>query len=157
MATKTRLKTNCQQCRICLAPAGCSYFGVISCTSCKTFFRRNANAQGISSMNDVSKKFSCRFDGQCEVNINTRHLCTACRLAKCFALGMSTDFFRGPRTATTNSTRLIVPYQSKKVKQSKRISMTFISLVTNIEFTRERYFNIDHGSMDASFQFNANL
>ena len=30
-------------CRICGASSKCSYYGVISCSSCKTFFRRNAH------------------------------------------------------------------------------------------------------------------
>jgi hypothetical protein len=30
----------------------------------------------------------------CEININTRRNCTACRLAKCFLVGMSSDLIR---------------------------------------------------------------
>jgi hypothetical protein len=33
------------ECRICGAPAEYSYFGVISCDSCKIFFRRNAHVE----------------------------------------------------------------------------------------------------------------
>ena len=36
------------QCRICGAPAKYSYFGVISCDSCKIFFRRNAERERVS-------------------------------------------------------------------------------------------------------------
>ncbi|CAF3198000.1 unnamed protein product, partial [Rotaria sp. Silwood2] len=35
--------------------------------------------------------FICEFDGLYEININTRHACPACRLAKCFQCGMTTD------------------------------------------------------------------
>ncbi|CAF1166838.1 unnamed protein product [Rotaria sordida] len=77
------------QCRICGVPAEYSYFGVISCNPCKMFFKRNANAGQVA--------FVCNFDGQCEININNRHICSACRLAKCFKCGMSTDKFRTSR------------------------------------------------------------
>lgn len=38
------------QCRICGAPASYSHFGVISCLSCKIFFRRNGNVKQVSSI-----------------------------------------------------------------------------------------------------------
>ena len=36
------------ECRICGAPAEYSHFGVISCPSCKIFFRRNGKARPVS-------------------------------------------------------------------------------------------------------------
>lgn len=38
--------------------------------------------------------YVCRYDGHCEVNMLTRKVCAACRLAKCFAVGMNTDLIR---------------------------------------------------------------
>ncbi|CAF4925321.1 unnamed protein product, partial [Rotaria sp. Silwood1] len=78
-----------QQCRICGASAKYCYFGVISCHPCKMFFKRNANAGQAA--------FVCHFGGQCEININNRHICQSCRLAKCFICGMSTDRFQVSR------------------------------------------------------------
>ncbi len=40
--SKRQSKTVPTECKICGAPAIYSYFGVISCQSCKIFFRRNA-------------------------------------------------------------------------------------------------------------------
>jgi hypothetical protein len=36
------------ECKICGIPAIYSYYGVISCESCKMFFKRNADNQKVS-------------------------------------------------------------------------------------------------------------
>ena len=36
----------------------------------------------------------CRYDGQCDVNMLTRKVCTACRLKKCLAVGMCPELIR---------------------------------------------------------------
>ncbi len=36
----------------------------------------------------------CRYDGNCEVTRFTRLSCTACRLNKCFAIGMDPNYIR---------------------------------------------------------------
>ncbi|UJR21532.1 hypothetical protein I4U23_024617 [Adineta vaga] len=61
-------------------------FGVISCSTCKAFFRRNGR--------NGSSLPPCRFDGKCAVNERTRRQCPKCRLAKCFAVGMQKDLIR---------------------------------------------------------------
>ncbi|CAF0812961.1 unnamed protein product [Adineta steineri] len=61
-------------------------FGVITCSTCKAFFRRNGRASSILP--------PCRFGSHCPVNERTRRQCPACRLAKCFAVGMQKDLIR---------------------------------------------------------------
>ncbi|UJR20263.1 hypothetical protein I4U23_023394 [Adineta vaga] len=99
---QTKLLT--RQCKVCNAPAQYAFFGVVSCHSCKMFFRRNANSK--------KKYLPCNFDGHCEINNITRHICSSCRLAKCFHCGMKTDRFRPSRKTT--SIKLPNPYQSKQ-------------------------------------------
>ncbi|CAF2693360.1 unnamed protein product [Rotaria sp. Silwood2] len=89
-----------RECRICGAPAEYRYFGIIACTSRKTFFKRNANSTKI--------RFKCDNNDQCKININNRHIRTSCRLAKCFQCGMSTDMFRAPRQTKPKSISLII-------------------------------------------------
>ncbi|CAF1321192.1 unnamed protein product [Rotaria sordida] len=69
----TKLQT---ECRICGASAIYSYFGVVSCHPCKMFFKRTAERG--------KEVFKCLYDGDCEININNRHVCSYCRLVKCF-------------------------------------------------------------------------
>lgn len=68
-------------CRVCGDKAVAHNFDVISCESCKTFFRRNA----------FKPQKECAFGSQCEITINTRRFCTVCRLKKCLDIGMKTD------------------------------------------------------------------
>ncbi|UJR27408.1 hypothetical protein I4U23_008698 [Adineta vaga] len=61
-------------------------FGVITCSTCKAFFRRNGRTG--------SALPPCRFGGHCPVNERTRRQCPTCRLTKCFAVGMQKDLIR---------------------------------------------------------------
>ncbi|CAG2100009.1 unnamed protein product [Medioppia subpectinata] len=54
-------------------------FDVITCDSCRVFFRRNINK------NKIRK---CRFDGNCIIDMKTRKRCTSCRMKKCIKMGM---------------------------------------------------------------------
>ncbi len=40
----------------------------------------------------------CRIHDKCNITINNRRICSSCRLAKCFANGMSIELFRSPHT-----------------------------------------------------------
>ncbi|CAF3836149.1 unnamed protein product [Rotaria sp. Silwood1] len=87
------------KCEICNGPAQYIYFGVLSCQPCRMFFKRNA-LRG----KELSK---CDFDGHCEINVNNRHVCSYCRLEKCFTKGMQTEKFHSfwPRTSITSQKR----------------------------------------------------
>ncbi|CAG2099970.1 unnamed protein product [Medioppia subpectinata] len=56
---------------------------VLTCESCKAFFRRNALKP---------QRFMCPSNGKCNISVNTRQLCKKCRLEKCFANGMKKEF-----------------------------------------------------------------
>ncbi|CAF3334925.1 unnamed protein product [Rotaria sp. Silwood2] len=76
------------ECQICGVPAIFSFYGVVSCNPCKMFFKRNAQLG--------QKAFKCNSDGHCEININNRHVCSSCRLRKCFTKGMQINMVRLP-------------------------------------------------------------
>ncbi|CAF1092741.1 unnamed protein product [Adineta ricciae] len=90
-----RAKEESIQCKICGAPAEHSNYGAISCSPCKMFFRRNAITGQL--------KFKCDSGENCEVNVNNRHVCPACRLAKCFANGMQPELIRSSLSKKTAS------------------------------------------------------
>uniref|UniRef100_A0A1I8FCU9 Nuclear receptor domain-containing protein n=1 Tax=Macrostomum lignano TaxID=282301 RepID=A0A1I8FCU9_9PLAT len=58
-------------------------FDAITCESCKAFFRRNALKTKIQK---------CNFESSCLVSVITRKFCPACRLAKCFKVGMKREW-----------------------------------------------------------------
>uniref|UniRef100_A0A915BB70 NR LBD domain-containing protein n=1 Tax=Parascaris univalens TaxID=6257 RepID=A0A915BB70_PARUN len=67
-------------CKICGDRAVGYNFSVISCESCKAFFRRNANRE---------KELSCPFTDNCEINTISRRFCQSCRLKKCFQIRLT--------------------------------------------------------------------
>jgi hypothetical protein len=68
-------------CLICGDIARGFNFDVMTCMSCKTFFRRHALKSKVI--------FQCQNGYSCEITKSTRGNCTACRLKKCFAFGMN--------------------------------------------------------------------
>ena len=79
----------------------------------------------------------CRYGGQCFVNERTRRQCPACRLAKCFAVGMQKDLIR---TDEERAARL----QLVKANRLKRINKYHQKNYRNIN---ERTFQVDKPSI----------
>ncbi|CAF1638952.1 unnamed protein product [Adineta ricciae] len=71
------------KCQICDEIAEHSNYGAICCSACKIFFRRNA-----------MKQFRCNWNNNCEISVNTRHVCSACRLKKCLDNRMDIGLIR---------------------------------------------------------------
>ncbi|KAK0402144.1 hypothetical protein QR680_016169 [Steinernema hermaphroditum] len=70
-------------CRVCGDHATGYNFNVITCESCKAFFRRNALRP---------KEFKCPYSDDCEINAVSRRFCQKCRLRKCFNVGMKKEW-----------------------------------------------------------------
>ncbi|CAG5133648.1 unnamed protein product [Candidula unifasciata] len=69
-------------CGVCGDKALGYNFNAVTCESCKAFFRRNASKE---------KSAVCLFDNNCVVDIRTRRFCPACRIKKCYKIGMKKD------------------------------------------------------------------
>ncbi|EGT46590.1 hypothetical protein CAEBREN_28114 [Caenorhabditis brenneri] len=70
-------------CMVCSDRANGYNFGVLSCESCKAFFRRNAAKH---------KEIKCPFSDSCQITSASRKFCQACRLNKCFNVGMNSEW-----------------------------------------------------------------
>ncbi|CAF1092323.1 unnamed protein product [Adineta ricciae] len=100
------------KCRVCGKDARYIYFGVRSCSSCKMFFKRNAE-RGRDAL-------KCQFDNQCETNPNKRFECSYCRLMKCFQSGMLVELIRSSHPKKSNK-RKSSPNDIKQKKSSALI------------------------------------
>ncbi|CAF2531364.1 unnamed protein product [Rotaria sp. Silwood2] len=98
-------------CKICGAPAKYSYFGVVSCNSCKMFFKRNAERG--------KEVLKCRYSDHCEINITNRHVCSHCRLIKCLNSGMRIELIRASFAKRNKQNP-----KEKSIKDSKQITST---------------------------------
>uniref|UniRef100_A0A673AD57 Estrogen receptor 2b n=1 Tax=Sphaeramia orbicularis TaxID=375764 RepID=A0A673AD57_9TELE len=89
------LKADMHFCAVCHDYASGYHYGVWSCEGCKAFFKRS-----IQGHND----YICPATNQCTIDKNRRKSCQACRLRKCYEVGMmkcgvrrERCSYRGPR------------------------------------------------------------
>uniref|UniRef100_A0A0N5AFR0 Nuclear receptor domain-containing protein n=1 Tax=Syphacia muris TaxID=451379 RepID=A0A0N5AFR0_9BILA len=85
-------------CRVCGDKAFSYNFNVISCESCKAFFRRNANKQ---------KEIRCPFNNSCVITKLSRRFCQRCRLQKCFDVGMKKEWIMSEKARLEKRQRII--------------------------------------------------
>jgi hypothetical protein len=73
-------------CMIC-GDRACShhYYGVAACHGCKCFFWRSVKQQA---------HYECRFTNNCEITVNGRNSCRACRFNRCLKAGMQPEAVR---------------------------------------------------------------
>uniref|UniRef100_A0AAR2INP9 Estrogen receptor beta n=1 Tax=Pygocentrus nattereri TaxID=42514 RepID=A0AAR2INP9_PYGNA len=88
-------KSDLHFCVVCSDYASGYHYGVWSCEGCKAFFKRS-----IQGHND----YICPATNQCTIDKNRRKSCQACRLRKCYEVGMmkcgvrrERCSYRGPR------------------------------------------------------------
>ncbi|GMT33038.1 hypothetical protein PFISCL1PPCAC_24335 [Pristionchus fissidentatus] len=82
-ATDAEGRRRQKTCRVCGDHATGYNFNVITCESCKAFFRRNALRP---------KEFKCPYSEDCDINSVSRRFCQKCRLRKCFSVGMKKEW-----------------------------------------------------------------
>nr|XP_008513041.1 PREDICTED: estrogen receptor [Equus przewalskii] len=82
-------------CAVCNDYASGYHYGVWSCEGCKAFFKRS-----IQGHND----YMCPATNQCTIDKNRRKSCQACRLRKCYEVGMMKGVER-KRTAISSLVR----------------------------------------------------
>ncbi|CAF2520757.1 unnamed protein product [Rotaria sp. Silwood2] len=102
------------ECKICGAPAKYSYFGIVSCHPCKMFFKRTAQSG--------KETLKCPYDGHCEININNRHVCSYCRLVKCFDSGMQIELIRCSFSKPSKTNRKRKSMENSKPTALRRLN-----------------------------------
>ncbi|CAF1013610.1 unnamed protein product [Adineta steineri] len=108
---KTSKKTTNLVCVICSDHAIGFNYDVLTCASCKAFFRRNAHHH--------PDKLRCLTgEKKCSIDYSSFRKCQRCRLVKCFMLGMRRDFIitdevkRKRRQRIEENRQLSYEYQS---------------------------------------------
>lgn len=90
MSASFRSKADMHYCAVCSDYASGYHYGVWSCEGCKAFFKRS-----IQGHND----YICPATNQCTIDKNRRKSCQACRLRKCYEVGMMKCGLRRDRSS----------------------------------------------------------
>ncbi|XP_061167033.1 retinoic acid receptor alpha-like [Saccostrea echinata] len=101
-------------CKVCSGKATGLHYGVYTCEPCKAFFRR-----AITDKN----KYACPKDNNCEITAEKRGNCSACRLQKCFNLGMSKSAVRQGRYTIELRTNTILEVKRLANKTAVEVSV----------------------------------
>ncbi|CAF1526944.1 unnamed protein product [Rotaria magnacalcarata] len=110
------------KCRICGDVARGLNFNVMTCMSCKSFFRRNAKKKMLLSL--------CQFDNDCDITIRTRGNCSPCRLKKCLGLGMDPELNRcnsDSNSSTSKKIKKIPTIDDKRIELPPTCSLDELS------------------------------
>lgn len=100
---------NGRVCTVCSDRANGYNFGVLTCESCKAFFRRNAAKH---------KEIKCPFSDSCQITSASRKFCQACRLNKCFSVGMNSEWLNDikPKSAGSGKFKRKKPETKSQMK-----------------------------------------
>lgn len=101
-------------CKVCSGNATGIHYGVHTCEPCKAFFRR-----AITDKN----KYACLKENSCEITAQKRGNCSACRLQKCFDLGMSKSAVRQGRYTIELRTNTILEVKRLANKTAVEVSV----------------------------------
>jgi len=69
-------------CLVCGDKASGYHYNALACEGCKGFFRRSITR---------SATYNCKYGTNCEMDMYMRRKCQACRLTKCYAVGMKAE------------------------------------------------------------------
>lgn len=118
-------------CSVCEAATHGMHFGVSTCKACASFFRRSMVER---------KRYKCRFQDHCVINNKVRNNCRACRLKKCYVMGMVREGKLNVDRATVTQNYSSIPYTNGTYStciiwwRSNKMSLHCSYLSTNILF-----------------------
>nr|APG80611.1 ecdysone receptor [Paracyclopina nana] len=81
-AAKSNSRPQEDLCLVCGDRASGYHYNALACEGCKGFFRRSITK---------NQSYKCKYGDNCEIDMYMRRKCQACRLKKCYAVGMRAD------------------------------------------------------------------
>ncbi|CAL2034674.1 unnamed protein product [Caenorhabditis brenneri] len=79
---------NDKLCPICQDKVTGYHYGLLTCESCKGFFKRTVQNR---------KDYACSWHSNCHIDRRSRKRCPSCRFQKCLLMGMKVDVVRADR------------------------------------------------------------
>lgn len=103
--SQKQCKLDFPACRVCLGQGSGLHYGVNSCESCKSFFRRCLTRK---------EEYKCSKNNDCPVTSSARGNCSGCRYKRCLEVGMSREAAQLGRYTLTRRTRTIMEAKGEK-------------------------------------------
>ena len=106
-------------CKVCRDHSSGKHYGIYACDGCAGFFKRSIRR---------NRQYVCKSksDGLCQVDKTHRNQCRACRLKKCFEVGMNRDAVqheRGPRNSTLRKQMAMFINKDAAIRQHEAFFM----------------------------------
>uniref|UniRef100_A0A8C6WMF0 Glucocorticoid receptor n=1 Tax=Neogobius melanostomus TaxID=47308 RepID=A0A8C6WMF0_9GOBI len=118
-------------CLVCSDEASGCHYGVVTCGSCKVFFKRAVEGWRARQNTDGQHNYLCAGRNDCIIDKIRRKNCPACRFRKCLQAGMNLEGKKLKRTPTQDSTaHLTVPIIPMGLSQ---LVPTMLSVLKAIE------------------------
>lgn len=97
--SQKQCKLDFPPCKVCFGRGSGLHYGVNSCESCKSFFRRCLTRK---------EEYKCMKNGDCQVTSQVRGNCSGCRYHRCLEVGMSKEAACLGRYTLSRRTRTIM-------------------------------------------------
>ncbi|CAF1087700.1 unnamed protein product [Rotaria magnacalcarata] len=91
-------RRNISLCSVCGDKASGKHYGVMSCDGCRGFFKRSVRRK---------LEYKCKGDSTCQVDVNRRNQCQACRFQRCLAVKMKPNAVQNERVPRHGSKRVM--------------------------------------------------
>ncbi|XP_052802520.1 vitamin D3 receptor-like [Mya arenaria] len=111
--SQKQCKLSFPPCRVCLGPGTGLHYGVNSCESCKSFFRRCLTRK---------EEYKCSKDKNCPVTSQVRGNCSGCRYKRCLEVGMSREAACLGRYTLSRRTKTIMEAKGEEYIETNKFS-----------------------------------
>ncbi|VDI43369.1 Hypothetical predicted protein [Mytilus galloprovincialis] len=106
-------------CKVCDGRSSGLHYGVMTCESCKRFFRRAFIRKS---------PYECKLQHECHIT-QTRGKCSGCRQRKCLEVGMSFEAIQMGRVTINEKAERLIEYKDRQEEKGKQTNHTTNQIV----------------------------
>ncbi|EGT49802.1 hypothetical protein CAEBREN_24901 [Caenorhabditis brenneri] len=143
----TQLLPNDKLCPICQDKVTGYHYGLLTCESCKGFFKRTVQNR---------KDYVCSWHSNCHIDRRSRKRCPSCRFRKCLLMGMKTDVVRADRRIGGRN-ELSRVYKEDRFQRKKLAAENAVTVPTTLDPETSFDFPASQYGFNANLESNYNV